>query len=97
MRRSPRLTGRGLITLGVAPVGAVVGLLLGAEEIVLLGIASAAVLIVGYIQCLSRLTRARDGWRIAVRLDATDIQRGQASWLTVVVPGTDEPERYRSA
>jgi uncharacterized protein (DUF58 family) len=79
------LTGRGVIALGAAPVCTVVGLVLGAEEIVLLAIASAAFLLVGYIQCASRLVRARDGWRIDVRLDGTDIQRGQASLLTLVV------------
>ena len=85
MARSPRLTGRGAIALAAAPVSAVVGLLLGAEEIVLLAITAGAFLAVGYVQCASRLARARDGWRIEVRLDATDIQCGQASSLILLV------------
>ncbi len=83
MRGTPRLTGRGVIALAMVPVSTVIGLVLGAEELILLAIALASFAAIGFIQCAARLRRAKDGWRISVRLEATDIPRGHASNVVI--------------
>ena len=72
-----------MITVGAAPLSALAGFLLGAEELVLLAVVTGAFVVIGYAQCALRLRQARDNWRVTVRLDATDIWRGQPSMVTV--------------
>jgi uncharacterized protein (DUF58 family) len=79
----PRLTGRGLIALVAAPVSGIAGLLVGAEELVLLALALAAVLIVGVLQCAQRAARAKGRWRLTARLALSDVPRGEPSTLSV--------------
>ena len=62
-------------TVGAAPLSALAGFLLGAEELVLLAVVTGAFVVIGYAQCALRLRKARDNWRVTVRLDATDIAR----------------------
>jgi uncharacterized protein (DUF58 family) len=77
------LSGRGIITVGAAPLSALAGFLFGAEELVLLGLATAAFVVIGYVQCALRLVTVRDRWRVTVRLDATEVARGQPCLVTV--------------
>jgi uncharacterized protein (DUF58 family) len=83
--RLPHLTGRGAIALGLVPISTVAGLLLGAEELVLLGIAAATLLVVGLVQCTSRLARARGKWRIEVQLTTADVPCGLPSTFTLTL------------
>ncbi len=70
-----------MIALVLAPISALAGVLLGAEELVLLAIALATAILAGAIQCVSRLARAEGGWRIAVHLDVADVPRGHAATI----------------
>ncbi|HEY1829663.1 MAG TPA: DUF58 domain-containing protein [Acidimicrobiales bacterium] len=78
------MTGRGLLALGLAPLSALAGVLLGAEELVLLAVALGAFLAVGLVQCAGRAGRATGHWRLVVHLDSADVRRGTATALSVV-------------
>lgn len=93
MLRRPRLTGRGLLALSLAPLSALAGVLLGAEELVLLAVALGAFLAVGLVQCGGRGARAGGHWRLVVRLDSADVQRGSDSALSVVATATGRAGR----
>jgi uncharacterized protein (DUF58 family) len=77
------LTARGAVALGLTPVSAVAGFLLGAEELVLLAVAIAVYLAVGLVQCAVRLQRAAGAWRLTVALESTDVPRRSPSLLTL--------------
>jgi uncharacterized protein (DUF58 family) len=72
----------------LAPVSVGAGFAFGAEELVLLGIAVAAFLVVGFVQCAVRLRSAGGAWRLGVQLESTDIACGSASRLTVRAEAT---------
>ena len=75
-RRRATLTTRGVIALGLTPVSALAGALLGAEELVLLSIALFLLLLGGLVQCAYRAGRDRDVWRVGVDLAASDVEVG---------------------
>lgn len=81
--RRVTLTTRGVIALGLIPVSALAGALLGAEELVLLSIALCLLLLGGLVQCAYRTGRDRDVWRVGVDLAASDVEVG--GLLTVFV------------
>jgi uncharacterized protein (DUF58 family) len=74
--RGVTLTTRGVIALGLAPVSALAGVLLGAEEMVLLAIALCLLLLAGLVQCSFRINRDHDVWRVGVDLAASDVEVG---------------------
>jgi len=85
---SPRratLTTRGVVALAVAPVSALAGALLGAEELVLLSIALCLLLGAGLVQCAYRAGRDRDVWRVGVDLAASDVEVGGLLTVRVTV------------
>jgi uncharacterized protein (DUF58 family) len=83
-------TTRGVIALGLIPVSALAGALLGAEELVLLSIALCLLLVGGLVQSTSRARRDREVWRVGVDLTASDVEVG--GLLTVHV-SVASPER----
>jgi hypothetical protein len=73
-QRRLALTTRGVLALGVVPVGAVAGVLLGAEEFVLSSVAACALLLWGLVQCAYRARRARGSWRVEVVVPESDLE-----------------------
>jgi uncharacterized protein (DUF58 family) len=73
------------MVLGTVPASALAGALLGAEELVLLAIALAALVVFGLAQISYRAGRGRDGWLLGVRLPASDAEVGGALSLLVSV------------
>jgi uncharacterized protein (DUF58 family) len=100
MRHPPRVTARGLFALAMAPVSLVAGLLLGAEELVLLAITLGACLVIGACQCTLRVRDAQGRWRITTQLSALDTPVGHSVDLTVDVAncgtGTSMPVRLEN-
>ena len=74
MARRRSLTTRGVLALALAPCSALAGVLLGAEELVLLAIALGTLLVCGLVQCASRAGRATGRWRVAVDLAASEAE-----------------------
>jgi uncharacterized protein (DUF58 family) len=87
--RRVTLTTRGVIALVLAPVSALAGVLLGAEELVLLAIALCLVVLAGLVQCAYRARRDRAVWRVGVELAASDTEVGGAAAVRVTVGATD--------
>ncbi len=87
MRRTDgvRPTTRGLIALGAIPISAVAGVLLGAEELVLVALALVTVLVSGIVQTASRARRARGNWRMGVVLASNDAEIGSDLDMTVTL------------
>jgi uncharacterized protein (DUF58 family) len=88
MARRRSLTTRGVLALALAPCSALAGVLLGAEELVLLAIALGTLLVCGLVQCASRAGRATGRWRVAVDLAASEAEVGEALALRVTVAAT---------
>jgi uncharacterized protein (DUF58 family) len=70
------LTTRGALALVVAPVSAVVGAVLGAEELVLLALALATMVVGGFVQSAYRAARARTNWRVTLELSPSEAEVG---------------------
>jgi uncharacterized protein (DUF58 family) len=87
--RRATLTTRGVVALAVAPVSALAGVLLGAEELVLLAVALCLLLAAGLVQCASRARRDRDVWRVGVDLAASDVEVGGLLTVRVLVGASD--------
>jgi len=87
--RRATLTTRGVVALAVAPVSALAGALLGAEELVLLSIALCLLLAAGLVQCAYRAGRDRDVWRVGVDLAASDVEVGGLLAVRVTVGASD--------
>jgi uncharacterized protein (DUF58 family) len=87
--RRATLTTRGVVALAVAPVSALAGALLGAEELVLLAIALCLLLAAGLVQCASRAGRDLDVWRVGVDLAASDVEVGGLLTVRVIVGASD--------
>jgi uncharacterized protein (DUF58 family) len=79
------VTARGLVALVLTPVSAVAGLLVGAEELVLLAIALATLLVGGLVQSAVRARRAQSNWRVAMALPAGDVEMGSDLTMTVTL------------
>jgi uncharacterized protein (DUF58 family) len=79
------LTSRGAFAVGIAPCSALAGVLIGAEELVLLAVALGALLSSGFVQCVVRGRRARDGWRVAVHLSGSEVEIDQPATMKVVL------------
>jgi uncharacterized protein (DUF58 family) len=75
-RRRLTLTTRGMAALGLIPVSALAGALLGAEELVLLAFALCALLLSGLVQSAYRASVARTNWRVGVELPTTEAAVG---------------------
>jgi uncharacterized protein (DUF58 family) len=88
-QRPVTLTTRGVIALGLAPVSALSGVLLGAEELVLLSIALCLLVLGGLVQCAYRVRRDRGVWRVGVDLAASDTEVGGLAAVRVTVGATD--------
>jgi uncharacterized protein (DUF58 family) len=65
------------------PASAAAGLAFGAEELVLLALAMAGGVLVGYIQCQARMRRAVGQWELEVQLESADVPSGSAAVLMV--------------
>jgi uncharacterized protein (DUF58 family) len=87
--RRATLTTRGVVALAVAPVSALAGALLGAEELVLLSIAVCLLLAGGLLQCAYRAGRDRDVWRVGVDLAASDVEVGGLLTVHLSVGSSD--------
>jgi uncharacterized protein (DUF58 family) len=70
------LTTRGVVALGLIPLSAVAGALLGAEEFVLLAFGLGALLLSGLIQSAYRAGVARTNWRVGITLASTETEVG---------------------
>ncbi len=79
------LTSRGAFAMGIAPCSALAGLLIGAEELVLLAIALGTLLACGLFQCVFRGRGARDGWRVVMQLSGSEVEIGQPATMEVVL------------
>jgi Protein of unknown function DUF58 len=81
------LTTRGVIAVCLAPISAVAGVLVGAEEFVLVAIALATLVLCGAVQSSYRAGRARGGggWRVSVALAAPDAEVDSLLGMTVVL------------
>jgi uncharacterized protein (DUF58 family) len=84
-RRRLSLTSRGAIALGLVPVSALAGAFLGAEELVLLSLALATLLLCGLVQSAHRAGRARGNWRIELQLEANEAEVGRPLELGVTL------------
>jgi uncharacterized protein (DUF58 family) len=71
--------------VGVTPVSALAGVLLGAEELVLASIALCLLALGGLAQCAYRAGRDRDVWRVGVDLAASDTEVGGLLAVRVTV------------
>jgi uncharacterized protein (DUF58 family) len=87
--RGVTLTTRGIIALGIIPVSALAGALLGAEELELLAIALCVLLLGGLAQSAYRMRRDRDVWRVGVDLGASDVEVGGLLAGRVTVGATE--------
>jgi uncharacterized protein (DUF58 family) len=83
-------TTRGVIALCAIPISAVAGVLLGAEELVLVAIGLFTVLGSGLVQSAYRANRARSNWRIAVGLATGDAEVGSELDMTVTLAAAGE-------
>jgi uncharacterized protein (DUF58 family) len=79
------LTTRGALALAGAPASAVAGALLGAEELVLLAVALATMLLCGFVQGAYRGARARSNWRVTLELSPADAEVNGRLTLTVTL------------
>jgi hypothetical protein len=68
------LTTRGVLAVCIAPVSAAAGVLVGAEEFVLVAIALVTLVVGGVVQSSYRARRARGNWRVSVELAALDAE-----------------------
>jgi uncharacterized protein (DUF58 family) len=75
-RRRLTLTTRGVAALGLIPVSALAGALLGAEELVLLAFALSTLLLSGLVQSAYRAGVARTNWRVGIELPTTEAAVG---------------------
>ena len=95
VQRRLTLTTRGVIALGATPLSAVAGVLLGAEELVLLALALVTVLVSGVVQSASRTHRASGNWRMEVGLATNEAEVGSDVDMTVTLttagPGGSTP------
>jgi uncharacterized protein (DUF58 family) len=82
------LTTRGVIALCIAPISAVAGVLVGAEEFVLVAIALATLVVCGVVQCSYRARRVRGRWRVSVELAALDAEVDSRVGMTVTLDGS---------
>jgi hypothetical protein len=79
------LTTRGAFAVGAAPTCALAGLLLGAEELVLLAIALGTLLVTGLVQTRQRARQASGHWHIGAQLASSDAEVGRPLELVVTV------------
>jgi hypothetical protein len=84
-QRRLSLTTRGAIASGLAPVSAVAGVLLGAEELVLLSIGLLTLMLSGLVQSAHRARRARGNWRVTAKLTTSDAEVGGLADLAVTL------------
>jgi uncharacterized protein (DUF58 family) len=77
------------MVLAGVPLSALAGALLGAEELVLVAIALALLVLVGLLQISQRAGRDGDAWRLSVQLPASDTEVGAALALQVKVMASD--------
>jgi len=89
VQRRLTLTTRGVIAVCLAPISAVAGVLLGAEELVLVAVGLATLLVSGLAQSAYRASRARNNWRISVELSANEAEVDSTLALTVTLAGAD--------
>ena len=75
-RRRLTLTTRGVAALGLIPVSALAGALLGAEELVLLAFGLCALLLSGLVQSAYRASVARTNWRVGIELPTSEAAVG---------------------
>jgi uncharacterized protein (DUF58 family) len=85
MKRRLSVTARGWVALVLTPVSAVAGLAVGAEELILLAIGLATLLLGGLLQSAVRARRAQSNWRISMALPVSDVEVGSALALVVSV------------
>jgi uncharacterized protein (DUF58 family) len=88
-QRRLALTTRGVLALAIVLVGAVAGVLLGAEEFVLASIAAGTLLLWGLVQCAHRAHRARGVWRVEVVLPEADIEVNRLVDVVATAIATD--------
>jgi uncharacterized protein (DUF58 family) len=86
-RHRPSLTSRGAFALAAVPISAFAGLIVGAEELVLLSLALLSLLVGGALQCGVRAGRARGNMRMAVRLESSDAEVGGTLTMAVELTG----------
>jgi hypothetical protein len=79
------LTTRGVIALCIAPISAAAGVIVGAEEFVLVAIALATLVVTGVAQSAYRARRARGSWRVSVALAVLDAEVDSSVAVTVTV------------
>ena len=84
-QRRLTLTTRGVIALALAPMCALAGVLVGAEELVLLAVALCTLVLSGLGQSAYRAARNRDIWRVGVDLVASDAEVGGLLTMLVTV------------
>jgi uncharacterized protein (DUF58 family) len=89
LARRATLTTRGVIALGLTPVSALAGALLGAEELVLLSIALFLLLLGGLVQSAHRAHRDASVWRVGVDLSASDVEVGGLLTVRVTVGASE--------
>jgi uncharacterized protein (DUF58 family) len=79
------LTTRGVVALGIAPCSATAGVLLGAEELVLVSIALLVLVCCGLVQSAQRVVRARGTWQVVVDLESADVEVGRPLDVSVTL------------
>jgi uncharacterized protein (DUF58 family) len=84
-RRRLTLTTRGVAALGLIPVSALAGALLGAEELVLLAFALCALLLSGLVQSAYRASVARTNWRVGIELPTSEAAVGGSLEMSVTL------------
>jgi uncharacterized protein (DUF58 family) len=84
-QRRTTLTTRGVIALGVTPLSAAAGLLLGAEELVLLSIGLLTLAATGFVQSAHRAGLARGHCHVTTALTSSDAEVGARATLSVTL------------
>jgi uncharacterized protein (DUF58 family) len=79
------LTTRGVVALGLIPLSALAGALLGAEELVLLAFGLGALFLSGLIQSAYRAGMARTNWRVGLALPITEAEVGGPLQMSVTL------------
>jgi hypothetical protein len=87
-QRRITLTTRGVIALGLTPLSAAAGLLLGAEELVLLSIGLVTLVATGLVQSARRAALARGHWHVRAALSSSDAEVGSRATLSVTLDST---------
>ena len=84
-RRRTTLTTRGVVALSIVPLSAVAGLLLGAEELVLLSLALLTLVAAGLVQSAHRAALTRGRWQVTAALSSIDAEVGSRATLRVTL------------